>query len=217
MNGRRGFTLIELLVVIAIIAILAAILFPVYAQMKERAKKTQCSVHLHQIALAISQYVEDYDGCFPHRSDNWWLAPTEPGYSDWEFEIYPYMKSWDLLRCPSANKAQNYPCGAWSSYGMNWHLTTPPEGPGSSISRVRYPSELIMVADSAHDMPNAPAEEDICYPNMGAKVNDSCHGKLCLRHSGGSNIAFVDWHVKLMKPKQVEQDFNSKSWNPDFP
>jgi len=208
-NQRRGFTLIELLVVIAIIAILAAILFPVFSQMKEKAKRTACSVHLRQIALAISQYVEDNGGCFPH------FAYTDLQV-EWAAEIYPYLKSWDIEKCPSAKDDRQTVNGAWQSYGLNRYLATPVAGPGSPISRIRYPSDLVMVGDCAHGAHGYWEDQDLAYLNLGAR-NDPSHGKMAWRHSGGANIAFVDFHVRYLKPSQITQDYPSKSWDPDWP
>jgi len=105
---NRGFTLIELLVVIAIIAILAAILFPVFAQARESARKTQCLSNTKQIGLAVMQYVQDYDELFfPHP---WPGGCPETGYftnnpnhprQHWTTMIFPYTKNDGIFDCPS--------------------------------------------------------------------------------------------------------------------
>ncbi len=104
-SGSRksnGFTLIELLVVIAIIAILAAILFPVFAKAREKARQSQCSSNLKQIGLAIQQYIQDYDEMVPSAAyQNYTGCWT---YYNWEFAIYPYVKSDKLFQCPSRSK-----------------------------------------------------------------------------------------------------------------
>ena len=109
---RLGFTLIELLVVIAIIAILAAILFPVFAAAREKARQTQCSSNMKQIGLAILQYVQDYDEVFPHDfqsdgvlADNaCWGTPQWAMYisgaNGWMDSVLPYTKNTDVFRCP---------------------------------------------------------------------------------------------------------------------
>src|ERR1700692_1426850 len=98
---KSGFTLIELLVVIAIIAILAAILFPVFAQAREKARQSACLSNEKQIALAVSMYRQDWDSRGPFAG---W-PPTVGGqyfYSqDWQFTIQPYLKNAQILRCPS--------------------------------------------------------------------------------------------------------------------
>ena len=93
---RNGFTLIELLVVIAIIAILAAILFPVFAQAREKARQTQCLSNMRQMGLAVQMYLQDFDERFPLDSH------TGSGASwTWLFTLEPYTKTRLLYRCPS--------------------------------------------------------------------------------------------------------------------
>ena len=102
---ERGFTLIELLVVIAIIAILAAILFPVFARARESARKTQCISNVRQFGMAIMQYVQDYDEQFPPRFPNPAAGPAFPCKPcrtiDWRIYPMPYVKSMQMFRCPS--------------------------------------------------------------------------------------------------------------------
>jgi prepilin-type N-terminal cleavage/methylation domain-containing protein len=116
-NTRSGFTLIELLVVIAIIAILAAILFPVFAQAREKARAVSCLSNTKQMSLGFMMYVQDYDETFPYWS--WWYSSDlgggpyndgssyAAGFDHWESfwfnAIYPYVKNSQLYACPSAN------------------------------------------------------------------------------------------------------------------
>ena len=102
MKKRVGFTLIELLVVIAIIAILAAILFPVFAQAREKARAIACLSQSKQLALAIVQYTEDYDEKVPGGMDGYGgsQGPGGEGGSGWAGQVYPYVKSVGVFRCP---------------------------------------------------------------------------------------------------------------------
>jgi prepilin-type N-terminal cleavage/methylation domain-containing protein/prepilin-type processing-associated H-X9-DG protein len=107
MKRLQGFTLIELLVVIAIIAILAAILFPVFAQAREKARQTSCLSNTKQIGLALDMYVQDYDEHVCLNNDaNWYQKPPNSGFyyiNTWMTLLEPYMKSWALWVCPSAS------------------------------------------------------------------------------------------------------------------
>src|SRR5271155_883093 len=90
----KGFTLIELLVVIAIIAILAAILFPVFAKVREKARQTSCASNMKELGLAFAQYTEDYDETYPFAQDDHYIyGNSDPNPSEWAQEIAPYVKS----------------------------------------------------------------------------------------------------------------------------
>src|SRR5580700_805002 len=97
LRRARAFTLIELLVVIAIIAILAAILFPVFAQAREKARGISCLSNTKQLGLGVMMYTEDYDENYPigFQSDTIWSGPFA-----WTYEIQPYLKSLQVFVCP---------------------------------------------------------------------------------------------------------------------
>ena len=144
---RQGFTLIELLVVIAIIAILAAILFPVFAQAREKARQTSCLSNMKQLGLGLNMYVQDYDETWPRNDDcinGGTVAPsgapataigcsTAPYFGDrinhykWWYWVYPYVKNTQILFCPS----RQYDKAAWTQaaeidnggYGLNIAIT----------------------------------------------------------------------------------------------
>src|SRR5688572_8721348 len=102
LQHRLGFTLIELLVVIAIIAILAAILFPVFAQAREKARQTSCLSNHKQIGTGLSMYVQDYDETYPCIN---WASPTTLWatlYMEWSSQVQPYVKNTNIFECPSA-------------------------------------------------------------------------------------------------------------------
>ena len=148
---RRGFTLIELLVVIAIIAILAAILFPVFAKARSKARQTSCLSNTRQLATAVLSYSQDYDECIPTESG--YLNPAgngvewgNPGVlgtpnSSWSGVISPYIKNLQIWYCPEAKSdwrsiaglmgttydpamEANW-IGAFTFYGINWHIIQP--------------------------------------------------------------------------------------------
>ena len=125
---RRGFTLIELLVVIAIIAILAAILFPVFARAREKARQSTCTSNLKQIGLAIRMYSQDYDETFPNSkiagmTSNYSepaisniMIPVERYYGGWPTLMAPYVKNTQLFWCPSDNNKPSTAANAPISY-----------------------------------------------------------------------------------------------------
>jgi prepilin-type N-terminal cleavage/methylation domain-containing protein/prepilin-type processing-associated H-X9-DG protein len=190
---RRGFTLIELLVVIAIIAILAAILFPVFAKAREKARQSSCQSNLKQIALAAIQYYQDFD------------EKTVLGYDAgrlWSDLLMPYMKSTQLLVCPSANYGVN-------SYGINSQSMS-----GVAIGTVAKPAETIYFADGKRVNRGAATFVDrdpktwgsnghchwqIRAPNGGGWNGGSCctdSRRIDVRHNDMCNFAYVDGHVK---------------------
>src|SRR6195256_2934245 len=104
---RRGFTLIELLVVIAIIAILAAILFPVFAQARAKARQASCTSNVKQMSLGVMMYIQDYDETFPfwNWGDSYGSGTLHPNHfeSFWANAIYPYVKNGQVYTCPGTN------------------------------------------------------------------------------------------------------------------
>src|SRR5204862_4622820 len=123
-SGLRGFTLIELLVVIAIIAILAAILFPVFAQAREAARKTSCLSNCKQMGLACMMYVQDYDEMYPCNSwDTPYIGTADTDFKNpnyltamhWVFRVQPYIKNRQIFVCPSDANPKN----GWSGYSIS--------------------------------------------------------------------------------------------------
>lgn len=120
-DARKGFTLIELLVVIAVISVLAAILFPVFAQARGKAHQTGCLSNERQIGLAVLQYAQDYDERFPNGRDKSHGQEIWPG-EGWAGQCLPYVRSAPLFRCPADRQASLSPFDQVDSYGYNNNL-----------------------------------------------------------------------------------------------
>jgi len=142
---KSGFTLIELLVVIAIIAILAAILFPVFAQVREKARSISCLSNVKQLGLAITQYEQDYDETCPNGVNPY------GGGQGWAGQIYTYVKSTGAYKCPD-----DAATGHTSSYAYNSNVTKPsptaPTGFATAMSIAQYnsPSRTVLLAEVAN-------------------------------------------------------------------
>jgi prepilin-type N-terminal cleavage/methylation domain-containing protein/prepilin-type processing-associated H-X9-DG protein len=195
---RKGFTLIELLVVIAIIAILAAILFPVFARAREKARQSSCLSNTKQIMLAMLQYTQDYDETYPYAQA--WGPNDDRTY--WTEALQPYIKNTQILQCPSmADQPLGY---GWnyqnfgymsSSGGFNY-------GPGKTLSQIEQPSETIIIGDNPDIGDYGDASYYIYGPDQrddsGASTNNPAEANVAKRHNGGGNYGFCDGHSKWL-------------------
>ena len=219
-SARKGFTLIELLIVIAIIAILAAILFPVFARARENARRSSCQSNMKQIGLGIMQYTQDYDEKLPA------CFTLGPGIA-WQQRVQPYLKSTQVFQCPSdtgdalppfvANPPDNP--SFHMSYTANVQVLGSPSDPvvqPVNIARSLQPSTTVILTDGASgylagtDPLTWPTKETawaISDPNgnrrnfmkpAGVSGNDANWGAPTSRHLERCNVAFVDGHVKSM-------------------
>ncbi|RYX80771.1 DUF1559 domain-containing protein [bacterium] len=202
-----GFTLIELLVVIAIIAILAAILFPVFARARENARRASCQSNMKQIGLGIMQYTQDYDERMPARY-------TFNEANSWRRVIQPYVKSTQLFSCPSNTgnatnardssdgnlTAAGYPTTGTPrfaiSYGANGldSLTTGNRGGGTSPMPANNGQSISAMADVARTIVVAETSADYSE----AVFSDG--NAMFKGHLGTVNFLFADGHVKALKP-----------------
>jgi prepilin-type N-terminal cleavage/methylation domain-containing protein/prepilin-type processing-associated H-X9-DG protein len=220
---RPAFTLIELLVVIAIIAILAAILFPVFAQAREKARSASCLSNSKQMGLAVMMYTQDYDESYPQ---GYYAGPPEAW---WLSLIQPYVKDKDqggIRNCPSA-------AGKGWAYSMNDYLSTKSQ---SVISNV---ADTVLIGD-ATQIPQWNLYSSSTYyvwwkpeawnpkpaanfskgdPNASLvdidEDSNNSIGYVRYRHNEGANIVFSDGHVKYqrkgsLKLKQFRYEFQSQ-------
>ncbi|MBQ0104882.1 MAG: DUF1559 domain-containing protein [Armatimonadetes bacterium] len=209
---KKGFTLIELLVVIAIIAILAAILFPVFAQAREKARQTSCLSNCKQLGTAFQLYADDWEETFC-------AYITYPGFIFWENPetippayanlytgqgIYPYVKNGKLFHCPSSDKT------IYCSYGYNFGLMWT-DACGIALATLKNPSEMILLGEydqkgelpAWSSIPNTFANGAFTY--AWPTTNDVASTRLARnsdnkgRHNGVVNITFCDGHAKAQR------------------
>jgi len=203
-RSKRGFTLIELLVVIAIIAILAAILFPVFARAREAARKSTCQSNLKQLALGIRMYMQDFDEKYPQKGNTGYDGYDEnwAGHGGWQTgqivlgdALNPYLKNAAIWQCPSDQNVSNNPRVVnrrWSSYHFRHFLSAPPNygwGLEFGDSSLAYPASIFMFC-----------EVDYANHEKGAGMKAT------------SNFAFADGHVKAFQNDRIIQSNGDYHW-----
>ena len=221
---KRGFTLIELLVVIAIIAILAAILFPVFARARENARRASCQSNLKQMGLGIMQYAQDYDESLPYADMEYGGSATNKfcnNYLMWADVVQPYMKSIQIFRCPSNSSANapvtdgtappantslrlSYAAAATSLYGapsqQNGAFVSEPSysggtgQPPSKLAQFTSTSETFMVGE-LQDSTSVTYGYVVTVPGA---LNSSTQF-VGPTHFEGSNFLYADGHVKYIR------------------
>ena len=226
--SRRAFTLIELLVVIAIISILAAILFPVFAQARGNARRITSLSSLKQLSLGLQLYAQENEERFPD-------VQNSPPIQRFPCRLLPYVKNTSLFFSPeNVNEASAmvsegaarvseclpgafpsldiYLFSVWPDYGWNWqYLKDPNSNLGVHLSMIQSPSETVTIASSAHYEWNSYGIHYLYPPSMwpawsgtGLPPDPSYYGHVSPRYVGGTAVvAFADGHVKAMKIGQL--------------
>jgi len=224
-RNKNAFTLIELLVTIAIIAILAAILFPVFARARENARRSSCMSNLKQMGLAFMMYAQDYDETFPINKAN---DTVLHGFTDtcfWVVRVYPYTKNSQIFVCPSSKYGTdtayvltyNIPelggnirlaGGRNYNYGVNESVITYSNSvipTPVKLSAIGSPSVLPLAFDctagSAYNIWRIINADDSNTLNPPTQIVDSD-----ARHVNGSNILYCDGHVKFLSQAQMGLD-----------
>jgi len=215
---RAGFTLIEILIVLAIIGILAAMLFPVFARARDKARMTSCASNLRQIGVALQMYKEDHDGIYPGL-----LTPGNWDNCRWTDRVYPYVKSQQVFHCPSFSNAQYVPgCahpglytqlnnnGSYDIVSPHIALDIPPSGSSSTETvgpmtvheaQYLYPSSTILLLDG-QDYPYAAVNPGVAPITS---IEDLFRRGVANRHNDGNNVCFADGHVKWLSLQRLTQ------------
>ena len=210
MQRSQAFTLIELLVVIAIISILAAILFPVFAAVREKARQTSCASNLRQIGVAVMSYVQDNDEHFPCEGGYQTPLYFQPTADSTPLrDIQPYAKSYDIYKCPSyinfysltpATPHKEYATAIIPStviFGVQCKYRAYGGRCGAADSDILQPSSVVMMRDH-HDA----FDGDIMRPIFNSNDNyfygitDSRPASTWGVHTLGNLLLYVDGHVK---------------------
>ena len=210
---RRGFTLIELLVVIAIIAILAAILFPVFARAREKARQSSCLSNTKQIMLGVEMYSQDYDemlvsGVYDLNASAAW----DMGDYTFRSGLLPYIKNAQIFQCASKRMTNTFAGNASfpdhsnatgtinAGYALNYHhwgptgaaaAPTPP--PGRALSQIQDAASCVMLTESDGGISTGVGDDT----SGGAHASYSASG-FTQRHATKSNYGFVDGHAKTL-------------------
>ncbi len=217
-SARRAFTLVELLVVIAVIAILAAILFPVFARARENARRSSCQSNLKQIGLGALQYTQDYDETlFRSFYGSATADSNATGNYKWMDAIFPYVKSEQVFVCPSDptmsykfRGGRNYGSyGLNGAYGKGPDTTTPPRSSASylvTLSQLQTPATTVWMTDNNNTdaNPNTGGSQGFFWATTPPPIGIGPTGlrqlqNIVERHLDTTNVLFCDGHVKAMK------------------
>ena len=211
-TSRKGFTLIELLVVIAIIAILAAILFPVFQRVRENARRTACLSNTKQLGIAVTQYTQDYDEQMPSVTSGGGATKGENIQGGWMFynnfgaanltfdptqgNIYSYTKSKGVYLCPDDSFGQ----AAGDSYAISSCVANLNRvnrvQPGKNLAAFSNPSGTMLFCEEASGGTAGSTNDGYFLNDQSAAIIASTGDNISLRHTGGCNIAFIDGHSK---------------------
>jgi prepilin-type N-terminal cleavage/methylation domain-containing protein/prepilin-type processing-associated H-X9-DG protein len=218
-SKRPAFTLIELLVVIAIIAILAAILFPVFSRARENARRSSCQSNMKQIGLGFLQYTQDYDERFPAPNGGYQIGGATGPQATWDLVLQPYMKSTQILKCPSdpvsfeqtlegfGKVTRSYSMADYLNEDATWQA-------GVNQSAIKQPAVTVMLMEKYNYPANATtgwaganngwawviySDEQATDANANMnQLNATTNANAGGRHLGTNNILYTDGHVKAL-------------------
>jgi len=205
----RGFTLIELLVVIAIIAILAAILFPVFLNAKAQALTAKCSSNLRQVGIATALYMNDNNGRYPRYRD-----PTSQ-IAGWYLAAKMYTKTAIVNRCPADYEIKGtdiVTSDYWRNvYNNYWSGLFANSSPIESV--IRFNRSTVYLMDGTAWNGALIGQHNWWGPPTSWIDSAQCRSAE-RRHNGAANVLFCDWHVKLVRPGEFKTDSTTEADNP---
>ncbi len=239
-NVRRGFTLIELLVVIAIIAILASILFPVFAQAREKARQATCASNLKQVGTSMNMYVQDYDEVFPINDG----ASNTPAYYTQPYNaraftaasqnsrssvpattLQPYLKNWKVYECPSTSINAAFLTAALAAGQQEYKISYAYNGQlaNSTAAVINAPSSCILFWEPGkYSIRNyfiatpTLAQTVVPHPTYGGTATCALYVPAIpvpsvFVHGQGANYLYVDGHVRWVSA--LGGDANKQPWS----
>jgi prepilin-type N-terminal cleavage/methylation domain-containing protein/prepilin-type processing-associated H-X9-DG protein len=210
-GARRGFTLVELLAVIAIIAVLSAILFPVFSIARANARRVRCESNMRQVGAALLLYADDYHGYLPSFSQShpsWMSAPPDPqknspqpGVVTWDMSIQERLRNVEVLTCPDNPFGRDKRAYAMAAYSMKQDLNTL-TFLGERVENIANRSEVVLLFEKGQNLPGSWGDA------MGENVRQSHASEWptvqpgyseAMFHRGGKNFLFLDGHVQWAK------------------
>ncbi len=217
-----GFTLIEILIVVAILAILAALLFPTFSRTRENARRASCQSNMKQLGLAFQQYTQDNDEMLPNvrilpADEGGWMyltvfpaSESSGGYQPTRGGLFSYVKSTQIYVCPSDSKGRS----SGNSYSANGcvfnALDAAGLGTGKNLAAFDNTAQWLLLGEESSPLPPAPytaADQFANSTNDGYLAHrNTGDDPLSTRHLDGSNVLFLDSHVKWFRPERVQTD-----------
>jgi len=219
---RTGFTLIELLVVIAIIAILAAILFPVFARAREKARQSSCLSNGKQIGLALMSYSQDYDEALPSS----WIDADGDGSGTvgadytWRSAVLPYAKNAQIWQCPSKRMTSAFnggldygPNGAYGLNEVHWanagSTCEPPASRG--LGEIQYPAQCVLIGETEGSQSFSNTDGADVH-GVNSEFTKAAYPAF-YRHNDGSNFVYCDGHAKWSKITGIKCANGNCEWS----
>lgn len=225
---RAGFTLIELLIVVSILALLAALLLPVFARSRESARRTACANNLRQIGVATLQYAQDYDQVLVPFSNNGFLGYDGADGPRWADFIFPYTKNAQIFDCPNAPlKTALYSGGqffdvATYSYGITVPSLNRAIGvAGRPLSEVEDAAGTLMFAEDGREEESGPETKGRLVPVLGESLAILSSRLDGTRHVGGNaadlnsrafNALYTDGHIKWVRLTETWRGGAMQPW-----